>query len=55
MGDAARGIVFDAQGVRIGEYLERWLQDVVKPNKAHRTYSTHRQQINSHVIPALGG
>ena len=34
--------------------MERWLQDVVRPNKTHRTYSTHRQQISSHIIPALG-
>ncbi len=53
-GDAARGIVFDAKGETVGEWLKRWLVDVVKPNKTHRTYAAHRQQINSHVIPALG-
>lgn len=54
MGDNARGIVFDAKGATVREYLERWLEDVVKPNKTHRTYSTHRQQIQTHIIPALG-
>ena len=54
MGDAVRGIVFDAKGVTVGEFLTRWLADVVKPNKTHRTYSTHKQQVNSHVIPTLG-
>ncbi len=53
-GDAARGIVFDAKGVTVGKFLERWLEDVVKPNKTHRTYATHHQQILSHIIPALG-
>ncbi len=53
-GDAARGIVFDAKGETVGEWLKRWLADVVRPGKAHRTYAAHRQQINSHVIPALG-
>lgn len=53
-GDASRGIVFDAEGVTLGQWLERWLEDAVKPNKAHRTYATHRQQIRSHVLPALG-
>src|SRR5215210_1331076 len=53
-GDAARGIVFDAKGQTVGEFLERWLEEVVRPNKAHRTYSTNRQQIRPHLIPALG-
>jgi integrase len=53
-GDAARGIVFDAKGQTVGEFLERWLEDVVRLNKAHRTYSTNSQQVRSHLIPALG-
>ena len=53
-GDAARGIVFDAKGATLGAYLERWLEDAVKPGKAHRTYATHRQQVRSHIAPALG-
>lgn len=53
-GDAARGIVFDAEGITLGQWLERWLEDAVKPNKAHRTYATHRQQVRSHVLPSLG-
>lgn len=55
MGSAARGIVFDSRNATVGEYLERWLDDVVKPNTAHRTYSTHRQQIDSHIAPTVGG
>lgn len=53
-GDAARGIVFDTKGITVGEWMERWLSDVVKPNKTHRTYATHRQQVRSHIIPASG-
>jgi integrase len=53
-GDAARGIFFDAKDETVRTFLERWLEDVVKPNKAHRTYATHRQQVFSHIIPALG-
>src|SRR5919202_469590 len=53
-GDATRGIVFDAQSQTVGQWLERWLEDVVKPNKTHRTYTTHRQQVLSHIVPALG-
>jgi len=53
-GNAARGIVFDAQRQTVGQWLERWLEDVVKPGKAQRTYATHRQQIRSHIAPVLG-
>ena len=53
-GDAARGIVFDAKGQTVGAFLERWLEDVVKPNKTNRTYATHRQQVRSHIIPSIG-
>src|SRR5919199_1458834 len=53
-GDAARGIVYDAKGETIGAFLERWLDYVVKPGKTHRTYTTHRQQVRSHIVPALG-
>ena len=53
-GDAARGIVFDAKGETVGAFLERWLEHVVKPGKTHRTYTTHRQQVRSHIVPALG-
>ena len=53
-GDAARGIVFDAENVTLEQWLERWLEDVVKPNKTHRTYATHRQQVRSHISSAVG-
>src|SRR5215208_3267347 len=53
-GDVARGIVFDAKGQTVAEFLTRWLEDVVKPNKTHRTYATHRQQVHSHIIPSIG-
>jgi integrase len=53
-GDAARVVVFDAQRQTVGQWLERWLEDVVKPGKAHRTYATHRQQVRSHLAPILG-
>src|SRR5919202_4568464 len=53
-GDAARGLVFDAKGETVGAFLERWLEHVVKPGKTHRTYAAHRQQVRSHIVPALG-
>ncbi len=49
-----KGLVFDAGKLTVGEHLERWLDDVVKPSASHRTYSTHAQQVRTHVVPTLG-
>jgi integrase len=54
MSDADQGIVFDAKGQTVGQWLEKWLEDVVRPNKTHRTHAAHRQQARTHIIPALG-
>lgn len=54
MSDADQGIIFDAKGLMVEAFLERWLEDVVRPNNTHRTYATHRQQILGHIVPALG-
>ncbi len=49
-----KGLVFDAKGVKLGEFLERWLEDVVRPSASHRTYAAHLQQVRSHLAPTLG-
>src|SRR5215207_799723 len=54
MGNAARGVVVDAKGITVAAFLEHWLEDVIKPSKSHRTYATHRQQVRTHIAPALG-
>ena len=38
-GDAARGVVFDAGGATVGEFLARWLEDRVRPSASHRTHT----------------
>src|SRR5215216_174042 len=49
-----KGLVYDAGKLTVGEFLERWLGDVVKPSASHRTYSTHAQQVHDHIAPTLG-
>jgi hypothetical protein len=49
-----KGLVFDSKSLTVGEFLKRWLTDVVRPSKAHRTHAAHRQQVETHVIPVLG-
>ena len=54
LGQRADGLVFDAGGLTVGEYLERWLKDSVKGTVRHSTYEVHRYMIEPHLIPALG-
>ena len=49
-----KGLIFDAGKLTVGEHLEQWLADVVKPSASHRTYSTNAQQVRDHIAPMLG-
>src|SRR5215208_393149 len=49
-----KGLIFDAGKLTLGEHLERWLEDVLKPSASHRTYSTNAQQVRDHIAPTLG-
>jgi integrase len=59
MGDAARGIVFDAKGVTVGEWLDSWLSTCIKPfvDASKMTYSTYKRYagiVEKHLKPAVG-
>ena len=54
MASRDQGLIFDAGMLTIGDHLEQYLHDVVKPSASHRTYSTHAQQIRTHITPTLG-
>ena len=58
-GDADRGLVFDADGLKVGEWLGSWLTDVLKPQAdagkmAHSTFVRYEGIVNNHLKPALG-
>lgn len=38
----------------LGKYLERWVEDVIKPNRAESTYRQYRWLIDYHLIPHVG-
>lgn len=38
----------------MADYLDRWLEDTVKPNVARNTYNAYRQQARKHVKPRVG-
>src|SRR5215813_12305748 len=35
-------------------YLERWLQEVIKPRRAAWTWRGYRAAVRSHVVPTIG-
>src|SRR5918998_859537 len=54
MGDATRGIVVDDKNLTVGEYLDRFLEDVQRGSVRESTYSRDRYLITNHVKPTLG-
>lgn len=53
-GDAARGLVFDADNLKLGEYLDRWLADSVADTVRQTTFERYEQIVRVHIRPALG-
>jgi integrase len=43
------------QQVRLAEYLDQWLETVVKPNRARNTYVSYKSVIDNHVSSRIGG
>lgn len=49
----ADGLVFDDQGLTLGEYLDRWLADV-EDTVRKSTHERYRYAVRPHLKPALG-
>jgi integrase len=54
MGDAARGLIFDAGNVTTGEYLKRWLRDSVQDTVRESTYSSYGRVVNGQLVLRIG-
>lgn len=57
--DADKGVVFDADSLKAGEYLDSWISDCLKPlvdagKMAHSTYVRYEGIAEKHLKPALG-
>jgi integrase len=48
-----KGLVFDAQGLTVGEYLDRWLI-AIEGTVGERTWKRHEMVIRLHVKPSIG-
>ena len=55
LSDREGGLVFDAEGLKLGEYLGRWLEDSVKGTVRNTTYERYEQISRMHIVPMLGG
>jgi integrase len=53
-GDAARGLVFDADNLKLGEYLDRWLTDSVADTVRPTTFERYEQIVRVHIRPVFG-
>jgi integrase len=54
LADCASGFVFDAEGMTVGEYLDRWLEDSDRNSVRGSTHERHREIVRLHIRPALG-
>lgn len=48
------GVDVRASEQTLATFLEQWLDDVVKPRLAPKTYKTYRDILRVHVVPTLG-
>ena len=54
MADADRGLIFDADSLKVGGYLDRWLSDSVRDTVKATTFERYEQITRLHLKPALG-
>jgi len=54
MADADRGLVFDADNLKVEEYLDRWLADSVSDTVKATTFERYEQIVRLHLKPAFG-
>jgi integrase len=54
MADADRGLIFDADNLKVGEYLDRWLADSVSDTVKATTFERYVQITRLHLKPTLG-
>jgi integrase len=54
LSDREGGLIFDAEGLRLREYLSRWLEDSVKDTVRNITYERYEQISRTHIVPMLG-
>lgn len=54
LNDLNQGRFVEPSKITVGQWLEEWLETVIKPTKRLRTYQTYQSVIENHLKPALG-
>jgi integrase len=54
LSDREGGLAFDADNLRLGDYLQRWLEDSKKGSVRPVTYEGYARQLRNHLVPTLG-
>jgi integrase len=54
LSDREGGLTFDAENLKLGEYLECWLTDSVRDSVRDVTYRGYDRQVRNHITPMLG-
>ncbi|MDX6382240.1 MAG: integrase [Rubrobacteraceae bacterium] len=49
MADADRGLIFDVDNLKVGEYLDRWLSDSVNNTVKATTFERYEQITRLHL------
>src|SRR5215208_3451225 len=57
--NADKGLVFDSDNLKLGDWLDSWLYDCIKPlvdagKLVHSTFVRYRGIVDNHLKPALG-
>jgi integrase len=54
MARAEAGLIGEAGRTTLAEYLDWWMENVVRDEVAHRTYHNYLSQVRNHIVPRLG-
>jgi integrase len=54
LSDRESGLTFDAENLKLGEYLEGWLTDSVKNSVRDITYKGYERLVRNHITPTIG-
>jgi integrase len=52
--DLQQGLPIASERLTVGDFLQRWLEDVVKGKKEPKTYASYAQLVRLHLAPELG-
>ncbi len=52
--NADKGMLPSSERWTVGQYLEHWLDNVIKPNRRATTYRDYRNTVYRHAIPMFG-